>query len=145
MVLECSSRGDIRFSAFGAYITLFGKTDFIENWYQTSKRFGNKIPKSWRDAKGKYCTHININGYDYNKKYLHDWYKILWCIYLDKNPNLIEYAKKFDDYRDFFKTKNGICQADVIRQYIKNGRSSIISDCSVFLNEIITNNKSRRE
>jgi hypothetical protein len=141
MILECSSRGDIRFSAFYAEIKLFNKLDSIENFYQLSKRFGNKIPKSWRESKGKKPTHFNVNGFDYDVSLLGQWYKVLWTIYLDKNPNLIEYASSFSDYRDTFKGKSVNCQADVIRQYIRQGRDTILEDCRIFLEEVGRNNR----
>lgn len=40
-VLECSSKGDKRLSAFYAKINLFGNYNSIENHYQLSKRIGN--------------------------------------------------------------------------------------------------------
>jgi hypothetical protein len=141
MILECSSDGDIRFSAFYAEITLFNKKDSIENFYQLSKRFGNKVPNNWRESKGKKPTHFSINGFDYDVSLLGQWYKLLWAIYLDKNPHLVEYASSFSDYRDKFKGKSTNCQADVIRQYIKNGRESIIEDCQEFLEEVNRNNR----
>ncbi len=127
-VLECSSKGDKRFSAFYAKIKIWGKYDSIENHYQLCKRFGEFSPKTWRDAKGKNPTHINLNGNDYDLKFLSQWYKMLWCRYLDINPKLVEYASSFDEYNDIFKGKSINCQADVIRQYIKEGRESVVND-----------------
>lgn len=47
-VLECSTRGDKRFSAFCAYITTNGKTDSIEHFYQNSKRTADgSVVKAW--------------------------------------------------------------------------------------------------
>jgi hypothetical protein len=141
MILECSSQGDVRYSAFYAKIRLFNKVDSIENFYQLSKRFGDKIPKDWRESKGKTPTHFHVNGFDYNKELLGQWYKLLWAIYLDKNPNLVEHASTFSDYRDTFKGKSKNCQADAIRQYIKQGRNTIIEDCREFLEEVRRNNR----
>jgi hypothetical protein len=45
------------------------------------------------------------------------------------HPELVEYASKFDDFHDVFKGKNTInCQADVVRQYVKQGRKSIMDE-----------------
>ena len=63
--------------------------------------------------------------------FLTAYYKLLWCAYLDANPNLVEYASRFNDYHDTFKGKAVNCQADVIRQYIKIGRSSILLEPDV--------------
>lgn len=92
------------------------------------KRFGDYIPSNWKDAKGKQPTHIELNGRKYDLKYLSQWYTMLWVNYLDNHPELIEYAKGFDEYNDMFKGKSLNCQADVIRQYIKQGRQSLVDE-----------------
>jgi len=136
-ILECSSAGDKRFSALFAKVTLFGEEQTIEEWYQYSKRFGIKDVKNyhWKQIKGMSkwlkISHIRINGYKYDAKYLHTWYKTLWLIYLNKNPELVEYLKQFDEYNDRFKEKGHICQADVIRQYMRN-RKSLVLECITF-------------
>ena len=132
-VLECSSKGDIRFSAFGAKIKVFGKLNTIENHYQLSKRFlGSNgevvIPKSWKEAKGKDIEFFEINGRKFKPKYLTAFYDLMWVKYLDSNPDLVKYASKFDDFTDMFKGKSINCQADTIRKYIKEGRKSIMED-----------------
>ena len=139
-ILECSSKGDKRFSAFYARVTVFGKWDSIENHYQLCKRFDDIIPKTWKDAKGKTPTHIHINGKDLELKYLTMFYKLLWMKYLDNNKNLVEFASTFDDFNDIFKGKKSLnCQADVIRQYIKQGRESIWEECKELI-DILKNN-----
>lgn len=141
-ILECSSKGDKRFSAFFAYVEIFGKNNSIENHYQLCKRFGDKVPKGWRDAKGKKATHFVLKGFEYDVKYLSGWYDLLWLKYLDKNPELVEFAKQYDDFNDIFKGKNTInCQADSIRKYIKQGRDFIIEENKELLNKIKYNNK----
>lgn len=137
-ILECSSKGDKRYSAFYAKVKVFGDIDSIENHYQLCKRFNNTLPQTWRDAKGKNPTHIHIKGKDYDKKYLGMYYKLLWVKYLDQYPELVEYAEQFDDFHDIFKGKNTMnCQADVIRQYVKQGRDSIMEECREF-NELLS-------
>jgi len=133
-VLECSSKGDKRFSAFYAKVEVFGRYDSIENHYQLSKRFGEDIPKTWRDAKGKQPTHLCINGFDYCIKFTESWYDLLWVKYLDANPNLVNIAKQFDDYHDIFKGKKStVCQADTIRKYMKQGRAYILDEHKEFI------------
>lgn len=130
-ILECSSKGDKRFSAFYAKVSAFGKYDSIENHYQLCKRFGDEAPKTWKDAKGKQPTHIELNGVKYDVQYLSMWYDLLWLKYLDAHPDLVEHASQFDDFNDIFKGKNSVnCQADSIRKYVKEGRGSILHDCS---------------
>ena len=124
-ILEVSSRGFKPLSAFYARISFYGKVDSIENIYQSVKRdSNNRIP-----GKGKKVDHIEIQGHKLDVKYLTPLYKMLWTKYLDTNPELVEYAKEYDDYSDMFKGKYTVnCQADVIRQYIKQGRKSIMSE-----------------
>ena len=124
-ILECSSRGDKRLSAFYARISFYGKIDSIENIYQSVKRDSNNN----KPGKGRKVDHIEIQGHKLDVKYLTPLYKMLWVKYLDINPDLVEYAKQYDDYNDMFKGRYTVnCQADVIRQYIKQGRNSIMSE-----------------
>lgn len=88
-VLECSSKGDIRFSALFAKIDLFGAYRTIEEHYQLSKRIGKFVPRHVKDVKGKIPTHIHIMGIDYDAKWTLAWYEILWIIYLDNHPELV--------------------------------------------------------
>lgn len=137
-ILECSSRGDKRFSAFYAYVEVFGRKTNIERHYQSSKKFyDSTITK----AKGLQPDYIEINGRQLDKKYLTAWYKLLWVKYLDQHKELVEYAKTFDDFNDIFKGKKSInCQADVIRQYVKQGRASIMKEQAVIeLLELLKN------
>lgn len=140
-ILECSSKGDSRFSAFYAKVKIFGVYDSIENHYQLSKRIGDFKPKTWKDVKGKTPTHIHINGYDYDLKYTVAWYDLLWVKYLDNNPDLVGHAKQFDKFTDMFKSKNAVvCQADSIEKYIKHGRQFILDEHKDFIELIKVNN-----
>lgn len=133
-ILECSSKGDKRYSAFYAKIKLFSKYDSIENHYQLCKRIGDFVPTTWRDVKGKKPTHIHINGKDYDLKYTVAFYELMWVKYLNEHLDLVEYAKQFDDFHDMFKSKNAIvCQADVIRDYVKNGKEYILNKHKEFI------------
>lgn len=131
MILECSSKGDKRFSALYAKVKVFGVYDSIENHYQNCKRdINNQVV-----GKGKKVYKMVIEKtketIELPPSFLTAYYKLLWCAYLDANPNLVEYASRFNDYHDTFKGKAINCQADVIRQYIKIGRSSILLEPDV--------------
>jgi hypothetical protein len=52
----------------------------------------------------------------------------LWAKYLDENKDVVEHLKQFDEFTDMFRGKSVNCQADVIRQYIKEGRQSILQE-----------------
>lgn len=133
-ILECSSKGDKRFSAFYAKIEVYNKLDSIENHYQLCKRFGDKIPKNWCETKGKTPTHICINNKKLDVKFLTQYYYLLWCKYLDNNPGLVKIAKEYDNFNDMFRGKSVNCQADVIKKYIKDGRGEIIKECKELIN-----------
>ena len=114
-MLECSSRGDKRFSAMYAKVAVFDVVDTIENHYQKCKRDAGGNPVK----KGKPVSYMMLSYRRFPAEMLTDWYRLLWIKYLDKNPALVDYAKKFDGFTDMFRGKNTInCQADVIRDYI---------------------------
>ena len=123
--LECSSRGDKRFSAFYSKVSFYGKFDSIENIYQSVKFKLN----GEKCKKGEKVDIIVINGIKLDPKYLTPFYKLLWVKYLDNNPELVEYAKGFDTFSDMFRGKSINCQADVIRDYVKKGRGYVMNDC----------------
>lgn len=127
-VLECSSRGDKRFSAMYAKVEVFGVMDSIENHYQKSKRdaTGNPVKK------GQPVDHMVLNHHKFPASMLTDFYRLLWIKYLDKNPELVKYARQFDEFTDMFRGKNTInCQADVIRDYIANRKQLVQSAASL--------------
>lgn len=122
-ILECSTRGDRRFSAFGAYITIRGKTDCIENFYQRAKRTDDGSIA----GKGKPFSYFvcPFCGLEFPGEEVSDFYKGLWIIYFNKYPELLEYAAEFDDFHDMFKGKSVNCQADVIREMVRDKESFI--------------------
>lgn len=125
--LECSSKGDKRFSAFYAKVSFYGMVDSIEHIYQSVKRDvnGNRV------GKGRKVNYIVINGIELNPKYLTPLYKLLWVKYLDNNKELVEYAKDYDIFTDSFRGRCINCQADVIRDYVKKGRDYIMNSSDV--------------
>lgn len=142
-VLECSSKGDKRLSALFAKVEVFGKFDTIEGHYQTAKLYRGKEglvqPKDWKEAKswqknGEMPVRMKVNDIQFPITYLSDYFKLLWVKYLDSNPELVTFASQFDDFTDMFKGKHTLnCQADVIRQYVKGGRNSIMRETQPFI------------
>lgn len=122
-VLECSTRGDRRFSAFGARITIKGKTDCIENFYQNAKR----TESGEVAGKGKPFHHFicPFCGLEFPGEEVSDLYKGLWIIYFNKHPELLEYAAKFDGFNDIFRGKSINCQADVVAAMVEDKDSFI--------------------
>lgn len=104
--LECSSKGDKRFSAFYARIKSRGNKS-IEELYQEYKIFKDESGKlitglSWREAKGK--APINIQDC---KRY----YSNLWDLYFSENPELLDVIKKYNGFSDIFGQPGRCCQA----------------------------------
>lgn len=98
--LECSSRGDRRFSAF--YAKLNNKT--IEELYQAFKIFENDVTSlSIKKAKGRKAV---------NQVEAADYYSNLWDHYIYvKNPELKEVLKQATGLSDIFGQKVHVCQA----------------------------------
>lgn len=149
MNLECSSKGDTRYSSLYAKVSVFDKYDTIENHYQLSKVFLYKgietYPETFKEA--KYMQRRNefeligfrINGKIYDKKLLTVWYKSLWYKYLSANKHLISNAMQYDTFTDCFRNSNTVnCQADIVGQVVKNGIASLYNDCIEFFNIIRT-------
>lgn len=123
-VLECSSRGDRRFSALFANVTIKGKTQSIEVWYQNAKRTAD----GKRAGKGKTFDHIvcPFTGDKLPAGEASNLYKGLWITYLSKNPDLVAYAEGFDSFHDMFRRENTVnCQADVIAAYVRDSAAFV--------------------
>lgn len=99
--LECSSKGDKRFSAF--YAKIDGVS--IEERYQAAKIF-RKEPTgpglSWKQAKGRHAI---------NQDFCSALYSQLWDIYIALNPELIDVLKKASGLSDLFGQEGHCCQA----------------------------------
>ena len=133
-VLECSSAGDMRFSAFGAKVEAFGTFDSIENHYQLAKRFVTvfgelEAPSHWKEAKGKTPVLSEIGGKLLPIDYLSMYYSLLWVKYFDQNPGLLRIAEQYDEFHDRFKGGSKVCQADVIRDIVRHGRKYVMDQC----------------
>ena len=109
--LECSTRGDKRFSAFCARPTsLNGKS--IEEAYQASKVFADgSTGLNWRAAKGR--TPVNME----HCRRLYDlWWKE-WVL----EQNLLPVLKAASGLSDMFGQHGRTCQAEVLWR-IRNGQ-----------------------
>lgn len=100
--LECSTKGDKRFSAFCAVVN--GKS--IEDQYQAAKVFeGGITGLGWREAKGK--TPIN-------REEVVKLYSSLWQQYINEHPELIPILVNSTGLSDMFGKEGSVCQADVL-------------------------------
>lgn len=99
--LECSSKGDARFSAFHARLRCRGGAS-IEELYQAAKVINGVSGLSWRQAKGK------VPG---NPEYCALFYAWLWDMYLWENPHLKAVLLAAPGLSDVFGQPGRQCQA----------------------------------
>lgn len=95
--LECSSRGDRRFSAFFARVD--GRS--IEEHYQRAKLLDPPVGH-WRSAKGRTA----LNGAEVRLLYA-----TLWDRYIDENPALWAVLRQATGVSDIFGQPGSVCQA----------------------------------
>lgn len=99
--LECSTRGNRRFSAFCARISR--RTNYsIEEIYQASKRFPDGSTNlTWREAKGR--RPVNIEE-------VKQFYSTLWDEYIAENPELLTVLQQSSGLSDMFGQHGHQCQ-----------------------------------
>jgi hypothetical protein len=97
--LECSTRGDRRFSPFCAKVN--GKS--IEDQYQEAKVFADgSTGLSWQEAKGRRAV---------NQRECALLYSQLWQKYIAEHPELHPVLMGATGLCDYFGHKGGPCQA----------------------------------
>jgi len=112
--LECSSKGDKRFSAFYARIKRRGNRS-IEELYQSYKLFENGVSGlTPKEAKGRHP----INMDDCRR-----YYSILWDEFFKENPDLLSMVKTYSGFSDIFGQEGHVCQAEEIHRIAVNGIS----------------------
>ena len=100
--LECSTRGDKRFSAFWAIVN--GKS--IEEQYQAAKIFEDgSTGLHWKDAKGRRAV---------NATECAALYENLWRQYMSEHPELLDVIKRASGLSDIFATEGSVNQAQVL-------------------------------
>jgi hypothetical protein len=106
--LECSSKGDKRFSAF--YARINGVS--IEDQYQAAKVFSDgSTGLCWREAKGRLAV---------NQEYVTQLYSTLWDRYISEHPELLAVLKAASGLSDTFGKPGCACQAVELWR-IRNG------------------------
>lgn len=97
--LECSSRGDRRFSAFYAHVN----GDSIESQYQAAKVFDDGTTGlPWRLTKGRRATNMDACA---------TLYSSLWDQYIVEHPELLDVIKAATGLSDVFGRTGCQCQA----------------------------------
>jgi hypothetical protein len=110
--LECSSRGDKRFSAFYAKVEREGTIRSIEEHYQRMKIFEDRSTNLyWRQAKGRKAI---------NQGWCNTEYHTMWNTYLKQHPELLEVLKNATGLSDMFGQEGHVCQATVLWD-LRNG------------------------
>jgi hypothetical protein len=100
--LECSSRGDRRFSAFCARLRGRGGKS-VEEVYQAAKVFEDgSTGLGWREAKGRRAVNANEAAALYGR---------LWDEYLAENPGLVAVLVSASGLSDAFGQPGRACQA----------------------------------
>jgi hypothetical protein len=107
--LECSSRGDVRFSAFFAKVR--GKS--IERRYQEAKVFEDGVDLTWRERAG--CAALN-------QEECRRIYADLWDEYIDGHPELVPVLVAASGLSDVFGKKGHACQATELWRIRNNCR-----------------------
>lgn len=102
--LECSSRGDKRFSAFYAKVRRGNECYSIEEIYQAAKIIdGSPVGfMRWSQAKGKKAD---------NQEEVAKLYSQLWDEYIAEHPDLLIILKAASGVSDMFGQKGHCCQA----------------------------------
>lgn len=146
-VLECSSRGDKRFSPLYAKITINGQEKSIEEWYQNSKR----TQDGKKAGKGRPFAYIvdPFTGSKLKKKDANALYRGLWITYLSKNPELVKYAEQFDEFTNFYYSSDKLENSHnyIIAAYVKGDRERYIEvvKCSDWYKNMASQKKSLSE
>lgn len=109
-ILECSSKGDKRFSAFYARIPWRGNRT-IEELYQGYKLFDGYVSGlSIKEAKGK--KPINIEA-------CRKFYSQLWNEYFDAHPEFVIELSQYNGFSDIFGQAGHACQAEEVYRIMK--------------------------
>lgn len=111
--LECSSRGDKRFSSFYARPSILGGRS-IEEAYQAMKIFADGTTGlSWREAKGRRAM---------NQEECVAAYTSWWAMWV-KEQKLLGVLRHATGLSDVFGQKGSVCQAEVLWKIRNRGRS----------------------
>lgn len=105
--LECSTKGDKRFSPFFATF-LCAPHLSIEDAYHASKIFDDGTTGlTWRQAKEKKKAGFKV----INQQECNEMYSKMWDLYIQENPHLLDVLKLQSGLSDIFGKEEGPCQA----------------------------------
>lgn len=105
--MECSTRGDRRFSAFCAKIKFRGNKS-IEELYQAYKKFEDgETGLDWKRVKEKQSAGIRVVNMDQ----AHAFYRKLWQEFMAEHPELEQDLLQASGLSDMFGQPGRACQA----------------------------------
>lgn len=131
-VLECSEKGDKRFSANHAMLSANGKRQTIAEHYEFAKRFKGEAPSTVAEAQGKECDYFVVQFMTVDKEHLSKWYSLLWLWYLDSNPHLVAEISNCDVFVNVHEFERGD-HSNIIETYIKQGKEVAYDEIRDFL------------
>jgi hypothetical protein len=100
--LECSSKGDVRLSAFSARVRSYRHRS-IEEIYQAAKIFEDGATGlTWKEAKGRRAVNMDEVRLLYSR---------LWDTYIAENPHLLDVIVGASGLSDIFGQEGNACQA----------------------------------
>jgi len=118
--LECSARGDRRFSSAHIKLKINGVEKTIEEWFYDSKRDIYDRPV-YRGDPYAYIVDPFTGDKIYEENEIKDMYKGLWVSYLNRNPELVEYASTFTEFKDSkYSSSTPIKSSDIISAYVND-------------------------
>lgn len=116
--LECSTKGDKRFSTLYARLKCAGNRSIEEIMYLASKIFpDDSTGLSPKPAKGRQTIHM---------KFCAKVYEQAWQKYFEENPELLEYASNFNGFSDIFGQPKYQSQAIEIYKIVKKYKNKNI-------------------
>ena len=145
--LECSVYGDKRFSSLCAVVSIDGVRKTIDEWFYLSilyKKIVKKTilrPVSVKQSKFySHCDWCEVDCIEFQKErlpkdYAYEWIVCLWYLYFQQNPDLLSYARQFDDVSNRFSYSDSVVakQISIIRLAVKNGLDCLYEICSNIL------------
>lgn len=125
-VLECSSRGDQRFSPEFAKVKINGIERSISDIYQDAKKIVDYVPGRY----GKKVARIEdpFTGDKLSASEAAWLYRGLWMTYFNQNPDLVKYAEQFDGFSNI-NSKESLegRYNEIIEAYVKGDRERYVA------------------
>ena len=121
--LECSSLGDNRLSAFGAYLWRQDGKHSIEELYQRAKVFDT--PLGQRTYLTPLCAkQMQRDGRRIvNMREVRELYAKLWDEYIGEHPELLSLIRRSSGLSDYYGQPGHACQATELWRIRNNGLS----------------------